>query len=37
MKERLLEAHDLFSLVEERFPALLEQLELERKRRTGNH
>ena len=30
MKERLLEAHDLFSLMEERFPALLETLEKER-------
>lgn len=30
-KERLLEAHDLFSLVEERFPALLETLEQERR------
>jgi DNA-binding transcriptional regulator GbsR (MarR family) len=35
MQERLLEAHDLFSLVEERFPTLLEQLEKERKKRTG--
>lgn len=35
MKERLLEAHDLFSLLEERFPALLEHLEKERKQRTG--
>ncbi len=34
-KERLLEAHDLFSLVEERFPALLEQLEQERQQRLG--
>lgn len=33
MKERLQEAHDLFSLLEERFPALLEHLEKERKRR----
>jgi DNA-binding transcriptional regulator GbsR (MarR family) len=32
-RERLLEAHDLFSLVEERFPALLEALEQERRSR----
>ncbi len=39
MKERLLEAHDLFSLLEERFPALLETLETERQQRAGggNH
>jgi DNA-binding transcriptional regulator GbsR (MarR family) len=37
MKERLLEAHDLFSLVEERMPDLLEYLEKERKQRTGGH
>lgn len=35
MKERLLEAHDLFSLLEERFPALLEHLEKQRKGRMG--
>ena len=35
MKERLLEAHDLFSLLEERFPALLEHLEKERKGRNA--
>jgi len=35
LKERLLEAHDLFSLIEERFPELLERLELERAQRTG--
>lgn len=35
LKERLLEAHDLFSLVEERFPALLDQLEQERQQRLG--
>ena len=33
LKERLEEAHDLFSLVEERFPALLERLERERQQR----
>ena len=33
MKERLLEAHDLFSLIEERFPAILEILEQERQQR----
>jgi DNA-binding transcriptional regulator GbsR (MarR family) len=27
LQERLLEAHDLFSLIEERFPTLLEELE----------
>jgi DNA-binding transcriptional regulator GbsR (MarR family) len=27
LQERLLEAHDLFSLIEDRFPALLEELE----------
>jgi DNA-binding transcriptional regulator GbsR (MarR family) len=37
MKERLLEAHDLFSLLDERFPALLEHLDKERKSRTRNH
>ncbi len=37
MKERLLEAHDLFSMLEERFPTLLEYLEKERKQRiVGN-
>ncbi len=37
MKERLLEAHDLFSLLEDRFPALLEYLEKERRERAeGN-
>jgi len=37
MKERLLEAHDLFSMLEERFPILLEYLEKERKQRiVGN-
>lgn len=30
LRERLMEAHDLFSLVEERFPALLSELEKER-------
>ncbi len=35
MKERLLEAHDLFSLLEERFPALLETLETERQQRAS--
>ncbi|RPI34933.1 MAG: MarR family transcriptional regulator [Chloroflexota bacterium] len=30
LRERLLEAHDLFSLMEERMPALLETLEKER-------
>lgn len=35
MKERLLEAHDLFSLVEERFPSLLQELEKERDQRLG--
>lgn len=35
LKERLLEAHDLFSLVEERFPAMLELLEQERRARRG--
>ena len=34
LKERLLEAHDLFSLIEERFPALLETLEQERRERS---
>ena len=29
LKERLLEAHDLFSLMEENLPALLEKLEFE--------
>jgi DNA-binding transcriptional regulator GbsR (MarR family) len=33
MKERLIEAHDLFSLLEERMPELLEFLEKERKLR----
>jgi DNA-binding transcriptional regulator GbsR (MarR family) len=36
LKERLLEAHDLFSLVEERFPALLERLERERQARISH-
>lgn len=31
LKERLLEAHDVFSLIEERFPALLKNLENDRK------
>jgi DNA-binding transcriptional regulator GbsR (MarR family) len=35
LQERLLEAHDLFSLIEQRFPALLEYLEKERSQRTG--
>jgi hypothetical protein len=35
MKERLQEAHDLFSLIEERFPTLLEELEQERLQRRG--
>ncbi len=35
LRERLLEAHDLFSLVEERFPALLERLDQERQQRHG--
>jgi len=35
LKERLLEAHDLFSMLEERFPFLLEHLEKERRQRTG--
>jgi len=30
LRKRLLEAHDLFSLLEERMPALLETLEKER-------
>jgi DNA-binding transcriptional regulator GbsR (MarR family) len=30
MRERLMEAHDLFSMMEERFPTLLEGLEKER-------
>lgn len=34
-KERLLEAHDLFSLLEERFPELFEYLETERRQRLG--
>lgn len=33
LKERLLEAHDLFSFLEEKFPALLETLEKERNHR----
>jgi DNA-binding transcriptional regulator GbsR (MarR family) len=33
MRERLLEAHDLFSMIEERFPTLLEHLEQERQQR----
>jgi len=35
LKERLMEAHDLFSLLEENFPTLLEHLERERSQRTG--
>lgn len=35
MKERLEEAHDLFSMIEERFPALLQELEEERRKRMG--
>ena len=34
MQERLLEAHDLFSMLEEHFPALLQHLEEERRQRT---
>ena len=33
LRERLLEAHDLFSLMEERMPAMLETLEVERSER----
>ncbi len=33
LQERLMEAHDLFSTLEERFPAILEELELERRAR----
>jgi hypothetical protein len=33
-QERLLEAHDLFSTLEEKFPVILEGLEAERKKRT---
>jgi len=33
-QERLLEAHDLFSALEEKFPAILEELEVERRNRT---
>jgi len=33
MKERLEEAHDLFSMIEERFPEMLEALEQERQQR----
>jgi hypothetical protein len=37
LRERLLEAHDLFSLMEEQMPTLLETLEKERGvRRRGN-
>jgi DNA-binding transcriptional regulator GbsR (MarR family) len=32
-QERLLEAHDLFSTLEERFPTILEELETDRKAR----
>jgi hypothetical protein len=32
-KERLVEAHDLFSLMEDRFPELLKDLERERTKR----
>ena len=35
LKERLLEAHDLFSMLEARFPALLVHLEQERQLRRG--
>lgn len=35
LKERLLEAHDLFSMLEARFPALLTHLEQERQQRRG--
>jgi DNA-binding transcriptional regulator GbsR (MarR family) len=35
LKERLQEAHDLFSMLEERFPALLTHLEKERQQRQG--
>lgn len=37
LKERLMEAHDLFSLLEENLPTLLEHLERERSQRTGNN
>lgn len=33
LKERLMEAHDLFSTVEEEFPAILERVEKERAKR----
>ena len=35
LKERLQEAHDLFSLLDERFPELFEYLEAERRQRLG--
>ena len=36
LRERLLEAHDLFSLMEEQMPAMLQMLEKERGERRGN-
>jgi len=36
MQERLQEAHDLFSLLEERFPDLLEHMERQRAQRLGD-
>ena len=36
LKERLLEAHDLFSMLEARFPALLTHLEQERQQRRAS-
>ena len=35
-KERLLEAHDLFSMMEESFPTILARLEKERQQRRGS-
>ncbi len=35
LKERLMEAHDLFSTVEEEFPAIIERIERERAARGG--
>ncbi|HJW89287.1 MAG: hypothetical protein A2Z16_12910 [Chloroflexi bacterium RBG_16_54_18] len=35
LKERLQEAHDLFSFIEQEFPALLKRLETERNQRPG--
>jgi hypothetical protein len=32
LRDRLQEAHDIFSLIEEQLPALLEQVENERKK-----